>query len=343
MNNHLVEKINNEITRIDKLFNDAEPLFTLCKIKEPDFIIASATALLLHSFYNGIESIALIVLKNIDGQIPSDARWHKALFETLFIENDKRKNILRKEIKEPLEKYLYFRHFIRHSYGSEIDWEQLNPLINNVKDMWAMIKEDFKVFIMEDTVSILKECGALLEGHFLLSSGRHSDKYFQCARLLQYPDRAEKVLRPVADKILADISAGVLPKIDAVVGPAMGGIVVAYELGRLLRLPAFFTERNEEGKMSLRRGFEVRQGENILIAEDVVTTGKSSLESIAVLEAAGAKTQAIACVVDRREKNITLELPLYASAKVSASNFDKNDCELCKQGIPFVKPGSRKL
>ena len=123
-----------------------------------------------------------------------------------------------------------------------------------------------------NVLEILKESGALLQGHFLLSSGRHSDKYCQCARLLQYPDKAEKVLSVVTDKI-KDI------EFDVVVGPAMGGIIVAYEVGRQTGKPALFIER-VNGKMELRRGFEITKGQKILIAEDVVTTGKSSLETI---------------------------------------------------------------
>jgi len=140
---------------------------------------------------------------------------------------------------------------------------------------------------MKDTTTLLRESEAMLEGHFLLSSGRHSDRYFQCARLLQYPDRAAAALAGVVERIKADIRAGTLA-LDAVVGPAMGGIVVAYELGRQLGLPAFFTERDDTGAMKLRRGFSVESGMRILIAEDVVTTGRSSAESAAVLEAVGA-------------------------------------------------------
>jgi orotate phosphoribosyltransferase len=195
---------------------------------------------------------------------------------------------------------------------------------------------------MSDTLTLMKESGALLEGHFLLSSGRHGDRYFQCARLLQYPDRAAAALADVAARIKADMAAGKL-KIDAIAGPAMGGIVVAYELGRQLGLPAFFTERDDTGAMTLRRGFEVKAGQNILIAEDVVTTGKSSGESAKVLEAKGAKITALACVVDRREDGMPVSWPLYAAAKVQASNWDPADCELCKKGIPAIKPGSRKF
>ncbi|GHU42476.1 orotate phosphoribosyltransferase [Spirochaetia bacterium] len=198
---------------------------------------------------------------------------------------------------------------------------------------------------MTDVISILKECEAMLEGHFLLSSGRHSDKYFQCARLLQYPDKAAAVLSLVADRIRADEKSGLL-KIDSIAGPAMGGIIVAYELGRLLQKPAFFTERDDAGVMILRRGFTVRHGENILIAEDVVTTGKSSQECAAALEKAGAKVAALACIVDRRSdagNGKAAALPFYAACKVTAANWAAGECNLCNKGLPFVKPGSRKL
>ncbi|MDL2230031.1 orotate phosphoribosyltransferase [Treponema sp. OttesenSCG-928-L16] len=195
---------------------------------------------------------------------------------------------------------------------------------------------------MKTAIDLLRESEAMQEGHFLLSSGRHSDRYFQCARLLQYPDRAAAALAPLAEKIKADMAAGKL-EIDAVVGPAMGGIIVAYELGRQLGLPAFFTERDDTGTMTLRRGFEVGRGQRILIAEDVVTTGKSSGESAAVLEALGAKISAIACVVDRRAPGIPVSWPLYAACAVEVMNWEAGGCELCRKNIPLVKPGSRKL
>ena len=195
---------------------------------------------------------------------------------------------------------------------------------------------------MTDTISILKECGALLEGHFLLSSGRHGDRYFQCARLLQYPDRAAEVLSGVADALRADIKAGKL-QIDAIVGPAMGGIIVAYELGRQLGLPAFFTERDESGAMTLRRGFEVKTGQKILIAEDVVTTAKSSGESAGALEKMGAEIAALACIVDRRAAGVDVSWPFYSACSLDAANWDPAECALCGKGIPLVKPGSRKF
>ena len=195
---------------------------------------------------------------------------------------------------------------------------------------------------MNDTISLLKQSGALLEGHFLLSSGRHGDRYFQCARLLMYPDRAAEALSGVVEKLKADMKAGKL-KIDAVVGPAIGGIVVAYELGRQLGLPAFFTERDESGVMTLRRGFELEPGQNILIAEDVVTTAKSSGECARALEEGKAKIAALACIVDRRASGVELAWPFYAAARLDAANWDAGECELCKKGVPLVKPGSRKF
>jgi orotate phosphoribosyltransferase len=194
---------------------------------------------------------------------------------------------------------------------------------------------------MEYVINLLKESGALLEGHFLLSSGRHSNRYFQCARLLQYPDKAAEALAAVARRIRDDMAAGVLA-LDAVAGPAMGGIIVAYELGRQLGLPAFFTERDDTGRMTLRRGFEVTPGQRVLIAEDVVTTGKSSGESAAVLESLGAKVVALACVVDRRAEGAPVSWPIYPACTVRAENWEAGSCELCRQGVPAVKPGSRR-
>jgi len=196
---------------------------------------------------------------------------------------------------------------------------------------------------MEKIIELLRESNAMLEGHFLLSSGRHSDKYFQCAKLLQYPDKAQAALKPVADKINEDIKSGKL-KVDIVVGPAMGGIIAAWEVARQLSLPAIFTERNDTGTMALRRGFEIKPGENVLIVEDVVTTGKSSMECAEALKGAGAVVTALACVVDRRtDKAEDIPWPFYPGVKVSSENWDASDCELCKKGIPAVKPGSRKI
>jgi orotate phosphoribosyltransferase len=205
---------------------------------------------------------------------------------------------------------------------------EMNPL-NTVKDHG-------------DIAGLLKGTGAMLEGHFLLSSGLHSDRYFQCARLLQYPDKAAAALEGVARQVRLSLEAGELA-LDAIVGPAMGGIIVAYELARQLGLPAFFTERDDTGLMNLRRGFEVRPGQRILIAEDVVTTGKSSGECAAVLEALGAKVAALACLVDRRTQGAQdISWPVFPALKIAVENWAADACELCKKGIPAVKPGSRR-
>lgn len=182
-------------------------------------------------------------------------------------------------------------------------------------------------------IDLLKESEALLEGHFLLSSGKHSNRYIQCAKLLQYPDKAEKAVKLIVDK-LEDL------EIDIVVGPAMGGIIVAYELGRQLGKPAFFTER-EDNQMILKRGFFIEKGQKVLIAEDVVTTGKSSYEAIKVVEEYGGDVVGIAALVDRTIGD--LNYPIFAADKIQIDTYDKDDCPLCREGLPIVKPGSRKI
>jgi orotate phosphoribosyltransferase len=193
---------------------------------------------------------------------------------------------------------------------------------------------------MHKPINLLRDSGAMLEGHFLLSSGRHADRYFQCAKLFYYPDRAAEALAGVADRLRADRTAGLL-SIDAVAGPALGGIIAAYELARQLGLPALFTERDEQGRMSLRRGFEVRPGQRILIAEDVVTTAKSSGEAAHALEALGAQIAALACVVDRRAPDAPAPWPLYAACTIHAETWLPDACPLCRQSLPLNKPGSR--
>lgn len=184
-------------------------------------------------------------------------------------------------------------------------------------------------------IDILKDCKALLEGHFLLSSGRHSNKYCQCAKLLQHPDKAEKVLSVVADKI-KDLD------VDLLVGPAMGGVIVSYELARQLGKPGIFTER-KDGVMTLSRGFEIKPGQKVLITEDVITTGKSTLEVVKVLEELGAEILGVCCIVDRRAENYALDLPVYQACKLEIESFDKEECPLCKENIPYIKPGSRNI
>ncbi len=188
---------------------------------------------------------------------------------------------------------------------------------------------------MENKLDILKECEAFLQGHFLLSSGRHSNAYCQMAKLQQYPDKTEIIIKEVANK-LKDM------EIDVIVGPAMGGIVYAYELGRQLNKRTIFTER-VDNEMTLRRGFEINKGEKCLIMEDVVTTGISSLETKRVIEQWGGECIGIACVVDRSKG--TSPLKVIASAfSLNLDTYTEDECPICKQGnLPLVKPGSRKF
>lgn len=185
-----------------------------------------------------------------------------------------------------------------------------------------------------DVIEILKECNALLEGHFLLSSGKHSNRYVQCAKVLRYQDQAAKVLSLVVDKI-KDLD------IDLVVGPAMGGVVVSYELGRQLGKEAVFTER-KDNVMELRRGFEVKPGAKIIIAEDVVTTGKSTKETKKVLEDLGGEVIGVACIANRTKDDIGM--PIYSAIDLDIQVYESDACPLCEEGnIDLVKPGSREF
>ncbi|MHC6180837.1 orotate phosphoribosyltransferase [Clostridium sp. JNZ X4-2] len=187
---------------------------------------------------------------------------------------------------------------------------------------------------MDDLViDILKQAGALLEGHFLLSSGKHSNKYCQCAKLLQYPDKAEKVLSVIADK-LKDVN------FDKIVGPAMGGVIVSYELARQTGKPGIFAER-QNGNMTIRRGFEINPGEKVIISEDVVTTGKSSLEVARVIENLGGEVAGICCIVDRSSRNIKIPYPVYSAVKLNIITYNAEDCPMCRNGLDYIKPGSR--
>ena len=190
---------------------------------------------------------------------------------------------------------------------------------------------------MSNAIEVLKECGAFLEGHFLLSSGRHSGAYCQMAKLQQYPDKAAVVMAPVADK-LRELG------VDVVVGPAMGGIVYAYELGRQLGKRAIFTER-VDNEMALRRGFEIKPGERCVIAEDVVTTGVSSLETKKIIEENGGVCVGIACVVNRTKPEAPSPIEIVASAaRLDLPNYLPEECPICKEGrLPLVHLGSRKM
>lgn len=187
----------------------------------------------------------------------------------------------------------------------------------------------------ERIIEILTEVEAFLEGHFLLSSEKHSNGYVQCAKLLRYADLSAEVLENVTEQI-KDM------KFDLIVGPAMGGIIVAYELGRQLNKEAIFTER-EDGMMKLRRGFEIKPGSKVIIAEDVITTGKSSMEVKEIIEGMGAEVIALVSIVDRRSENEKVNLPVYSAVKLDINTYDAENCPICKTGKELVKPGSRKI
>ena len=189
---------------------------------------------------------------------------------------------------------------------------------------------------MKDNLTIMKSCEAFLEGHFLLSSGRHSGGYCQCAKLLRFPALSEEVLSTVTEQVKN------LP-ITKVCGPAMGGVIVSYELARQLGVESIFTER-KDGEMQLRRGFTVGKGDKILIAEDVITTGKSTMETVKALEDMGAEVVGAACIADRRADDCDFALPVYAALKLSIDSYEPDDCPICKEGkLKLEKPGSREI
>jgi orotate phosphoribosyltransferase len=191
----------------------------------------------------------------------------------------------------------------------------------------------------EEVLRHYRETGALLEGHFVLSSGLHSSIYLQSAKVLMHPERAEKLCRALAHRIVATLGPN---HIDLVCSPAMGGVVVGYELARQLGVPSLFTER-VEGKFQLRRGFEIPRGARILMAEDVITTGKSSLECIACIEQHGGRVIGASCLVDRSDGEVDLDVPLVSLCGIKAPSYPADALPPELQRIPAVKPGSRGL
>ncbi len=185
----------------------------------------------------------------------------------------------------------------------------------------------------QEALRLFREHGALLNGHFELASGLHSDTYLQCALLLQRPAVAEKACDFLAAKWRTE-------KIDAVIGPATGGIIMAYELARQLGARALFAER-VDGKMKLRRGFSVAPGENILVVEDVMTTGGSAAEVVDYLAEAGVETAGVACLVDRGGLGRFSEFPSACLLKVSPPTWKPKECPLCAEGRQVDKPGSK--
>lgn len=202
--------------------------------------------------------------------------------------------------------------------------------------------------IRKDAIfEIFKDLGALLEGHFLLSSGLHSDKYIQCALVLQYPEIAEKIAVLLFEEIKNNLD--IWYEINVVVSPALGGIVIGQEIARVIKtftnkkVRAIFTERNDKGEMTLRRGFEIMPSDKILIVEDVVTTGKSTREVINVIEEKKGKILALSSIINRSDEDLDFKYPYFYLSKLKVNNYEPQKCPLCKEGITLVKPGSRKF
>ncbi len=186
------------------------------------------------------------------------------------------------------------------------------------------------------SLDILRKTNALLEGHFVLSSGLHSSKYIQCAKLLSYPYLAEKICRSLASKIKNKFK-----NIDLILAPAMGGIIIGYEIGRILKKETIFCER-VKGKFTLRRGFNIREGMKVLIIEDVITTGKSSLECVRLIKDSKAKLLGFASLIDRSsKKTLKIKKKIVSQLKINVPTYKKRKLPKNLKSIPVTKPGSR--
>lgn len=188
----------------------------------------------------------------------------------------------------------------------------------------------------EEILTILQKTNVLQQGHFRFTSGRHSDKYMQCAQLLQYPNYAAILCGELASHFQGD-------DIDLVIGPALGGILVAYEVARHLGVRAIFAEREADNKMVLRRGFQVRKGERVLVVEDVVTTGASVNEVTEIVNIEGGQVVGIGMLVDRSRGRADFGIKTVPLLKLDLIDYAPAECPLCRQGIPLIKPGSRKI
>ena len=188
------------------------------------------------------------------------------------------------------------------------------------------------------SLSILKKTNALLEGHFVLSSGLHSPKYIQCAKLLSYPHLAKKICESLAKKIKKNFK-----KIDLILAPAMGGVIIGYEIGRLLKKETIFCER-VDGKFKLRRGFNIKKNSRVLIIEDVITTGKSSLECVKLIKKSRAKHLGFASIINRSsKKSLKIKSKIISHLKIEVPTYKKNELPDELRNIKITKPGSRFL
>ena len=186
------------------------------------------------------------------------------------------------------------------------------------------------------SLNILKKTNALLEGHFVLSSGLHSSKYIQCAKLLSFPNLANKICKSLAIKIKKKFK-----KIDLILAPAMGGVIIGYEIGKLLKKETIFCER-VNGKFTLRRGFNIKKGARVLIIEDVITTGKSSLECVKLIKKSKAKLLGFASIIDRSTKqSLKIKTKITSHLKLEVPTYKANKLPLELKSIPITTPGSR--
>ena len=189
---------------------------------------------------------------------------------------------------------------------------------------------------LKKSLNILRKTDALLEGHFVLSSGLHSSKYIQCAKLLSFPSKAEKICKSLASKIKKKFK-----KFDLILAPAMGGIIIGYEIGKLLKKETIFCER-VNGKFVLRRGFKIEKGSKVLIIEDVITTGKSSLECVKLIKKSKASLVGFAAIIDRSsKKSLKIKKGIVSHLKINVPTYKKNKIPKNLKLIPIKTPGSR--
>jgi orotate phosphoribosyltransferase len=190
-------------------------------------------------------------------------------------------------------------------------------------------------------MALFEETGAYLRGHFRLTSGLHSGEYLQCAKVLAHPQYAERLGRALSAKIQTLSGAAA---IDVVVAPAMGGIIIGHEVARALGARSLFTERDAAtNAMTLRRGFEIAPAENAVVIEDVITTGGSTREVVNAVAAAGASVLAVGSIIDRSGGRADVGVPRVALETLEAVAYPPDECPLCRQGLPLVKPGSRRV
>ena len=189
----------------------------------------------------------------------------------------------------------------------------------------------------KESLKILKETNALLEGHFILSSGLHSKQYIQCAKLLSHPKKAELICSSLTEKIKQKFN-----QIDIILSPAMGGIVVGYEIGRQLKIETIFAERID-GSLILRRGFQIKENLNVLIVEDVITTGKSAIECSNIVKKNSAKLAGYACIIDRSKEDISIKNQMVSQMKFDIETFAEDKIPKNLKKISPIKPGSRNL